>query len=205
MRLLPDTPSSQRPARRRLFEMAMLAAGGCLFADGADAAPLFRDWPAAKAVPAFEGIDLDGRRLLLSEFVGRVVVLNFWATWCEPCRAEMPSLDALGQRHRHDGLAVVAVNYRESAEVVRGFIDRMRVAATIVLDRDGDAASAWTPRVFPSTVLIGRDGRPTVTVLGAFDWSGREARDLIEPLLAAPVPGRERGDTGYSPGKPRPP
>ena len=166
---------------------------------------MIRAWPWAKPVPALDTIDLDGRRWRLPEFAGQVVVLNFWATWCEPCRAEMPSLDALGKRHRGEGLTVLAVNYRESPAVVRAYVERMPLASTVVLDSDGEATSAWTPSVFPSTVLIGRDGRPTHTVIGGFDWSGPKARALIEPLMAVPVPGRERGDTGYSFGKPRPP
>ena len=183
----------------------MACTGGVLIAAPSVAAPVIRAWPAAKPVPALDRIDLDGRRWRLRELAGQVVVLNFWATWCEPCRAEMPSLDVLGKRHRHDGLAVLAVNYRESPGVVRAYVDRMPVATTVVLDSDGEAASAWTPSVFPSTVLIGRDGRPTVTVVGAFDWSGPQARALIGPLLDAPMPGRDRSDTGYSTGKPRPP
>jgi len=62
----------------------------------------------------------------------------------------------------------------------------MPYKATILLDADGDAATDWTPRIFPSTVLIDRNGQPTATVLGDLDWTGAAAHELIEPLLAAP-------------------
>jgi thiol-disulfide isomerase/thioredoxin len=135
-------------------------------------------------VPGLDLADLDGKRWTLSALAGRVVLLNFWATWCEPCRIEMPSLNALARQH--GDLVILAVNYKESAEVIHGFLEHMTYKATILLDADGDAATEWTPRIFPSTVLIGRNGRPTATVLGDLDWTGAAARELIEPLLAAP-------------------
>ena len=110
----------------------------------------------AKPVPALELTDLDGKPWSLSALRGQVVVLNFWATWCEPCRAEMPSLELLAQRHERDGLSVVAINYQEPLPAIRRFLDAQPFTLPILLDRDGDATSAWTPRVFPSTVLIDR-------------------------------------------------
>ncbi len=171
--------------RRRALALAAAAAGAPWLADRAAAAYVVRPWPAAKPVPALDLADLDGRRWALDALAGRVVLLNFWATWCEPCRVEMPSLEALARYHREHGLTVLAVNYRETEQVIRSFLERMPYSATILLDADGDATSEWTPRVFPSTVLIGRNGQPTATVLGDLDWGGSVAKELIDPLLAA--------------------
>lgn len=113
-------------------------------------------------------------------------MLNFWATWCEPCRTEMPSLQAMAASMQRDGVVVVAVNYRESADLIRRFLERMPFKVPILLDSDGDATTAWTPRVFPSTVLVGRDGVPVHTVLGELDWNGAEARALLGPMVAVP-------------------
>ena len=137
-------------------------------------------------MPALDLADLDGKRWTLAALAGKVVLLNFWATWCEPCRIEMPSLDALARRHHEGHLVILAVNYRETADVIRSFLEHMPYRATILLDGDGDAATDWTPRVFPSTVLIGRDGKPTATVLGDLDWMSASAHAMVEPLLAAP-------------------
>ncbi|HZV91924.1 MAG TPA: TlpA disulfide reductase family protein [Caldimonas sp.] len=134
-------------------------------------------------MPALDLADLDGHRWRLSELAGKVVLLNFWATWCEPCRAEIPSLDALARQERSRGLVILAVNYRETATVIRGFLERTPYRATVLLDADGDAASEWTPRVFPTTVLVDRLGRPVSSVLGDLDWRGAQARDLVDPLL----------------------
>jgi thiol-disulfide isomerase/thioredoxin len=172
--------------RRCAIALTVAAAAAPLLVDRALAASVVRPWPVARPVPALDLADLDGKRWTLAALAGEVVLLNFWATWCEPCRIEMPSLDALAKKHSDGGLVVVAVNYRETASVIRGFLERMPYKATILLDADGDAATDWTPRIFPSTVLIGRNGQPTATVLGDLDWTGAAAHELIEPLLAAP-------------------
>ena len=152
----------------------------------ASAAYVVRPWPAARPVPELELADLDGKPWKLAAHAGQVVVLNFWATWCEPCRLEMPSLAAMAARLKPQGLIVCAVNYRESVELIRQFLEKMPFKATILLDADGDAATDWTPRVFPTSVLIGRNGRPNASVLGDLDWGGPVAKELLDPLLAAP-------------------
>lgn len=111
------------------------------------------------------------------------MLLNFWASWCEPCRAEMPSLELLAERHIRDRVQVMAVNFRETDGAIRRFLAQTYCSLPILRDVDGAAARAWGVRVFPSTVVIGRDGRATFTVIGEFDWTGAEARAWIAPLL----------------------
>ncbi|MDQ2926990.1 MAG: TlpA family protein disulfide reductase [Pseudomonadota bacterium] len=179
-------PPIQFVTRRRALGLAMVAVAAPLLDEAAFAASVVRPWPAARPVPGLDLADLDGKRWTLPGLAGKVVLLNFWATWCEPCRIEMPSLDALAERYRKRDLVILAVNYRESAAVIRTFLEHMPYKATILLDAEGDAAVEWTPRIFPSTVLIGRDGKPHETVLGDLDWGSAAARALVEPLLAAP-------------------
>ena len=173
-------------SRRRALALSAAAIAAPLLPAPAEAAYVVRPWPSAKPVPELDLSDLDGKRWTLGAHTGQVVVLNFWATWCEPCRLEMPSLQAMATRLEPQGLVVCAVNYRESAELIRQFLERMPFKATILLDADGDAATEWTPRVFPSSVLIGRNGQPSATVLGDLDWGGSIAKELLGPLLAAP-------------------
>jgi thiol-disulfide isomerase/thioredoxin len=172
--------------RRRAGALALAAVTAPLWSAPAAAASTIRPWPAAKPVPGLDLADLDGKHWTLAALAGRVVLLNFWATWCEPCRIEMPSLEALARQHRERDLVILAVNYRETASVVRGFLERMPYKATILLDADGDAATEWTPRIFPTTVLIGRNGQPVSMVLGDLDWTSAAAHNLLAPLLAAP-------------------
>jgi thiol-disulfide isomerase/thioredoxin len=143
--------------------------------------------PWSGAAPPFALNDLDGKPWQLSALQGRAVMLNFWATWCEPCREEMPSLQALARRHEADSLSVLMVNYRESEPGIRRFLEHTPLALPVLLDRDGSAARAWTPRVFPTTVLIDRSGRPRHQVVGAVDWNGDDARQWVRELLAPPA------------------
>ncbi len=144
-------------------------------------------WPADKPTPPLELQDLDDRPWRLADQAGRVTVLNFWATWCEPCQAEMPSLQALAQRHAASGqLQVIGVNYQEGAMRVRRFVQRHDLRFPILLDEQGTAARAWTSRIFPTTVLVDARGRPRLSVLGEFDWASAEAGALLAPLLARP-------------------
>jgi thiol-disulfide isomerase/thioredoxin len=146
---------------------------------------MVRPWPSDRPVPPLDLVDLDGKRWRLEALAGKVVVLNFWATWCKPCRIEMPSLATMALQRGRDGVVVAAVNYLEAADKIRSYLEHAPFKPPILLDSDGDATVAWTPRVFPSTVLIGRDGRPAHTVVGELDWQGAEAMRLLEPLVAA--------------------
>ena len=148
---------------------------------------MVRPWPAGRPTPALALNDLDGKAWTLASLKGRPVILNFWASWCEPCRAEMPSLELLATRHERAGLAILAVNYKEPLPKIQRFLEVLPFSLPILLDPDGDAASLWTPRVFPTTVLIGRDGVPRQSVIGELDWMDGTASALIEPLL---VPAR---------------
>jgi thiol-disulfide isomerase/thioredoxin len=140
--------------------------------------------PWTGAVPPLVLNDLNGTAWDLATLRNRVVLLNFWATWCEPCREEMPSLQALARRHEGDALVVLMVNYRESEASIRRFLERTPLALPVLLDRNGSAARDWTSRVFPTTVLVDRSGRPRQQVVGAIDWAGDEARQLLRELLA---------------------
>jgi thiol-disulfide isomerase/thioredoxin len=188
-RTAPRTVAS--PRRRRLglgLGLAGVLLGAGWPFDAADAAHVVRPWPTGRPAPPLDLVDLDGRRWRLDALAGQVVVLNFWATWCEPCRREMPSLEALAARRRAEGVVVFAVNYLETPEKIRRFLERAPFRPPILLDSEGDATVAWTPRVFPSTVIVGRDGRPAATVVGELDWGASEADALLDPLTALAGP-----------------
>lgn len=183
---MPDSYQDRGAAwsRRRALCAGAAAVAGLGAPALCRAAHVVRPWPGARPTPPLDLAGLDGRRWRLEPSASRVVVLNFWATWCEPCRTEMPSLQAMATRRRRDGVTVIAVNYKEPAEVVQQFFARVPFKVPVLLDADGEATAAWTPRVFPSTVLVGRDGQPALTVLGDLDWDGEEARQLLDPLVA---------------------
>ena len=182
-------------ARRRLLQIS-LGAALALLAGPARAQADFdvQPWPAHKAPPLQAGIDASGKPLLLKDLRGQALVINFWATWCEPCREEMPSLALLAQ-NQSGKLRVLAVNFKESPAAVNQFVATTSLTIPAVRDPDGALARAWGIRVFPSTVLVGADGKVHSVVRGALDWHGAAAARLIAPLLpgaatpVAPKPG----------------
>ena len=173
------------PLRRR--DLAVALAVGALspaVRAKAESGPLPRPWPRSISTPPLALPGFDAPAWTLASARGRVVLLNFWASWCEPCRAEMPSLELLAQRHEADGLEVVAVNFRETDAAIRKFMALMPISLPILRDVDGAAARAWGARIFPTTVAIDRAGRAAFSVFGECEWNGPQARAWIAPLLA---------------------
>ncbi|MFN2222611.1 MAG: TlpA disulfide reductase family protein [Candidatus Promineifilaceae bacterium] len=105
--------------------------------------------------------DLDGRPVSLSDFRGRPVVVNFWATWCAPCRLEMPVFEKIYEQHQDDGLAILALNQSEQAAVARDFFyDEMGLTFTPLLDKNSDISALYgSYSVLPSTFFIDADGK----------------------------------------------
>lgn len=169
--------------RRQALGLAAAGLAAAVLPGTAKAAHIVRAWPADKAAPQLELTDLDGKPWHLAKLKGQAVALNFWASWCAPCRAEMPSLELMATRYERDGLVVISVNYREAQPAIQRFLDVLPFSLPILLDRDGAATMAWTPRVFPTTVLIDRSGAPRQSVVGELDWGSAAARELVEPLL----------------------
>lgn len=122
------------------------------------------------ATPPLAARTLDDRELVLAQFAGRVVLVNFWATWCAPCVAEMPSLSRLRERMGPQRLEVVGVNFQENAARIEPFVRRLGVAFPIVRDHDGSLRKAWQVNVFPTTFVVGPAGDVRWVVVGEIDW-----------------------------------
>ncbi|PKU26664.1 TlpA family protein disulfide reductase [Telmatospirillum siberiense] len=141
---------------------------------------------APKLVPSVTFTDQDGRPLGLEAFKGKVVVLDYWATWCAPCRAEFPQLDKLQGRLADKGLVVVAVSLdRKGKPVVDRFYEDLRISHLgKYLDPSSHSATALGIRGLPTTLLIDRQGREVVRVEGEAAWDGPEIGKILEGLLA---------------------
>jgi thiol-disulfide isomerase/thioredoxin len=126
---------------------------------------------------------LDGTTLRLSDLKGKLVFLNFWATWCGPCRMEMPSMEAQYQRFKDRGFEILAVNYMESNSDVSAFMDEMNLSFPAALDPKGDIAGIYAIDAFPTTYLIDRNGKIITRLVGAIDWEMPELTGLFEFLL----------------------
>ena len=138
--------------------------------------------------PTLELAALDGHLHRLGDYRGQVVLVNFWASWCPPCREEMPSMQRLTDRLRGRPFAVLAVNIGEDAATVRSFLKESAVDFPILLDIEGRAPGEWKVFAFPSSFLIGRDGRIRYTLYGALEWDAPEVVAVVEGLLGGSTP-----------------
>lgn len=119
----------------------------------------------------------------MAEFQGKPLLLNFWATWCPPCRAEMPTLQQLAEIYGPEQLQVLAVNVGEGPRRIARYVQASGLNLTVLLDTHSEIAKAWEASALPTTYLIDAQGRPRQRVRGELDWTGREAAALVEPLL----------------------
>ena len=134
--------------------------------------------------PEFALADLAGNRVRLSEHRGHVVLLNFWATWCPPCRAEMPSMEKLYQAYRDRGLVILAVSGdRGGKTVVESFVRERGVTFPILLDPGNEVFAQYGVRGLPTSYFLDRGGRFVSAEAGARDWSSKAARRVVEALL----------------------
>lgn len=135
------------------------------------------------AAPDFTTEDAAGNRVSSRSFRGRVVLLNFWATWCPPCRLEMPSMERLYGEFRGQGLEIVAVNFMESRELVQAFAREQNLTYPMLLDRQSDIAERYGVMRLPETVVIGRSGEVIAKTTGYKDWYKEDVRELVSALL----------------------
>ena len=138
-------------------------------------------WPPVQPTPALELTDLQGQRWTNANLKGRAVVLNFWATWCPPCKEELPSLQTL---HEIGGgqPVVIGINVRETASHVRRYLASTGMNFPVVLDPQAELAKRFGVTAFPTTLLIAPDGQIRWRVLGEVDWAGAEAAGWIASL-----------------------
>jgi len=145
-----------------------------------------RQRTAAASFPApdFALNDLGGRSHRLSAYRGKIVFLNFWATWCPPCREEMPSMERLYRRLGHGDFAMLAVNEDEDgAPVVRQFVDGMGLSFPVLLDVKGTVPPRYGVTGYPETFVIDRSGQVVNRFIGPADWDSAALRAYFAQLL----------------------
>jgi thiol-disulfide isomerase/thioredoxin len=129
--------------------------------------------------PGFSLTGLDGRRHDLSEYRGRVVLLNFWATWCIPCRAEIPDLEHEARTQDPSRVVFLGINWKEGSDAAQAFFTEIGATYPVLLDSDGSVYSRYGVDALPQTFIVDRDGRLVSS------RTGIASRDQLEQELRA--------------------
>lgn len=173
------------------------AAGAGEAGDGRPVAAGSPRFPAPGAeIPEYMAATLDGDTVALADYRGQVLLLNVWATWCPPCRREMPSLQALHEELGPEGLRVVGVSIdgHGSKEAVRDFLAEYGITYTILHDPDGRIHDAYQVFGLPTTYLVDRGARLVKRWIGEVDFGAREIREEFERALDSGAEGSESGE-----------
>jgi thiol-disulfide isomerase/thioredoxin len=126
--------------------------------------------------------DVHGRMVKLSDFRGKVVFINFWATWCPPCREEMPSMERLHQRLKERDFVMVGINLQEPASLVRAFFKKFKLTFVSLLDSDGTVMTRFGIRSIPTTIILDKEGILMGAAIGARKWDDKRAIALFKLL-----------------------
>ena len=149
------------------------------------------DYPPDLRPPPFKGQTVTGETVSLTALKGRVVLVNFWASWCAECRPEMPMFEQLHQRYAEQGLTVLGINNRETTARIEWFAGKLGLTFPLVLDPQGKITASYGVIGLPSTFLVGRDGRPVAMAVGPRAWDGPAAHAIIQALLEETVRRKE--------------
>jgi len=126
---------------------------------------------------------LGGGSASLFSYRGKVVILNFWATWCPPCRAEMPSMENLYRRFKNDGLEILAVDLGEDERTVNQFIENNGYTFPVMLDRSNRAGGLYGIQAIPATFILDREGRIIARIAGSIEWDTPRMTAAFDALL----------------------
>ena len=185
------------PVKKYIFLFAVLFVGGVLFffEHFLEASLSIKDVKIGKnfnqeksdvgyLAPRFTLRNLKGNYESLESYRGQVVVLNFWATWCAPCRVEMPSFEKLYRRYRSEGVSVLAVTLDKNAKSkIKSFVDEHNLSFPVLLDSKSEVERLYPSMTVPFTYVIDRKGRVVARVDGAKNWESEETFEAIEYLL----------------------
>ncbi|MBT5550032.1 MAG: TlpA family protein disulfide reductase [Nitrospina sp.] len=139
---------------------------------------------AGYLAPRFTLRNLKGNLEGLDDHSGKVIIVNFWATWCAPCLKEMPSFETLYRRYRSKGLTLLAISLdKESSSKVQEFVDKYKLTFPVLLDTEGVAEKLYPSFTIPFTYVIDKQGRVAARVDGAKDWESSETFEAVEHLL----------------------
>ena len=147
------------------------------------AVPILQAMKEVAPTPDINLATPDGKKLSLKDFRGKVVLLNFWATWCVPCREEMPAMEKLYQEFKEKNFVILAVAVKDRKQDAVDFVKELKITYPIVLDTDAKIGQEYGAWGLPATYIIGPKGEGLARGWGPAEWYGNGARKLIRDLV----------------------
>lgn len=138
---------------------------------------------AVKSAPDFSLRDIDDKIHKLSGYRGHVVAVNFWATWCPPCRKELPSMQKTYLALKKSGFRIIGVNVGEDWDTVTSFLNNFSLTYPIVLDTDSSAMQKWNIIGLPTTFIVDKEGRIIYQIAGGRDWNDPAFRKKLKMII----------------------
>lgn len=139
-------------------------------------------WPPAQKVPAYTFKDTNGREYKPESLRGKKVVLNFWATWCAPCKEELPSLQVFSDLQNPDQIVVLTLNVKEPASRAQRFMQNNQISLPLISDPQGEWAQKFGVKVYPTTLLLDSKGHIKWRIMGEVDWTSAEPQAWVNAL-----------------------
>ncbi len=155
---------------RIFLAVAFLASAGFGFAGQVRAFGLLQEMAGKPQAPEFALPDLDGETHSMSRYRGKVVIVNFWATWCPPCREEVPSMQRAYKALEGSGVVMLAIHVGGSEEQIWAFLNDMDVTFPVLIDKGGKTGRRWPMRGLPTTFVVDPQGRIVLRAIGGREW-----------------------------------
>ncbi|WP_304225076.1 TlpA disulfide reductase family protein [Gracilinema caldarium] len=145
----------------------------------------FTVFPEAQTLPQIKVPGLDGKQIDIKDFAGSWVILNFWATWCPPCKAEMPSMEEFYKTFKNNKLTIFAISTGEKPDTVKNFIKANPHSFPIGLDSSGQLGAVFASRGIPTTYIVNPEGKVIAGTIGGRDWMDKKTVEAFKTLLAS--------------------
>ena len=139
--------------------------------------------PDRPQAPDFVLADIDGNQYRLSDYRGQVVIINFWATWCPPCRAEMPSMQRAWQQLEKEGILMLGINVGEDEDTIFQFTANYPVEFPLLMDQDSRVINQWPVRGLPTTFVMSPEGKITYRAIGGREWDDPDLLAMVRALM----------------------
>jgi peroxiredoxin len=177
---MPRKSSGRKMKKNLIFSLMFIAL--YLLSLAAVAAQSLTLIPEKPLAPDFNLTDMDGELRTLKDYRGKPVIINFWATWCPPCRAELPSMNRGWNKIKDEGIAMLAVNVGEDEETIFMFMGDYPIEFGLLLDRSGEIVKQWPVKGLPTTFVLDPEGRIVYRAIGGREWDSDILLDMVRGL-----------------------